>query len=131
MEIPLISKRQFNRIKKYLPDTSIAEKIDRRIAISCGIWIIKKGYSWSELPKKYGKFDTIRKRFCRWNKKRKLKEAFNGLFSHIKKRSSAMLHSTIIKAHRTVSSMRSDKLPRQIGRSVGGLTTKIYILLPH
>lgn len=39
-----------------------------------------------------------------------------------------MIDSTVIKAHRTASSMRADGLPRQIGRSVGGLTTKIHLL---
>ncbi len=39
-----------------------------------------------------------------------------------------MIDSTIVKVHRTASSMRTDGLPREIGRSVGGLTTKIHLL---
>lgn len=39
-----------------------------------------------------------------------------------------MIDSTIVKAHRTASSMRIDRLPREIGRSVGGLTTKIHLM---
>lgn len=39
-----------------------------------------------------------------------------------------MIDSTIVKAHRMASSMLTDKLPREIGRSVGSLTTKIHLM---
>ncbi len=128
MEIPLISKRQFNRFKKILPVPSPAERIRAIVVISCAIWVFRNGLSWREIPEIYGKFDTIRKRFSRWSKQDLFRKVFYFLVSKLKILNAAMLDSTTVKAHRTSASMACDGLPRQIGRSVGGLTTKIHLL---
>ena len=128
MEIPLISKRQFNRFKKFLPVPSNAEKICARIVISYANWVTKLGRSWSEIPEKYGKFDTIRKRFARWSKSGAFRDVFTSLAAKAGKSNIAMIDSTTIKAHRTAASMRCDGEHRQVGRSVGGLTTKIHMI---
>lgn len=128
MEIPLISGRQFNRFKKFLPVPSPAEKITGIIVLSCAIWVFRYGRSWNEIPETYGKFDTIRKRFSRWSKLGLFRKVFYFLVSKLKKLNDAMLDSTAIKAHRTSASPAADDLPRQIGRSTGGLTTKIHLL---
>ncbi len=85
MEIPLISKRQFNRFQKYLPAPSNAEKIDARTVLSCAIWVVKGGHSWNEIPEIYGKFDTIRKRFARWSKAGIFRMVFSSLTEKAKK----------------------------------------------
>lgn len=128
MEIPLISKRQFNRFRKHLPASSNAEKIHPRTVLSCVIWVIKGGHSWSEIPAIYGNFDTIRKHFARWSKAGIFRKVFSALTARVKKSTPAMIDSTIVKAHRMASSMLTDKLPREIGRSVGSLITKIHLM---
>lgn len=128
MEIPLISKRQFNRFKKFLPVPGNAEKILAIVVISCAIWVIKNCRSWRDIPVTYGKYNTIRKRFSRWSKDGKFRMAFRALVAKVGKKNTAALDSTIIKAHRTAASLKNDGSPREIGRSVGGLTTKIHLL---
>ena len=128
MEIPLISKRQFNRFRKFLPDPGNAEKIDGRTVLSCVIWLIKNGRAWKEIPEKYGNFDTIRRRFARWSASGAFRKFFYSIAAKAPKKSKAMLDSTTVKAHRTAASMACDSKPREIGRSVGGLTTKIHLL---
>ena len=128
MEIPLISKRLFNRFRKHLPAPSNAEKISPRIILSCAIWIFRYGRSWREIPEIYGNFDSIRRRFSRWSKIGVFRETFFHLVARAKRHAPAMIDSTIVKAHRTAASMRADGLPREIGRSVGGLTTKIHLI---
>lgn len=128
MEILFISKKLFNRFKKFLPVPGNAEKIDRRTVLSCAIWVIEGGRSWSDIPEKYGNFDTIRKRFSRWSKSGRFRTVFFSLAGKAKKKSEAMIDSTVVKAHRTAASLKSDGKPREIGRSVGGLTTKIHFL---
>ncbi len=62
-----------------------------------------------EIPEKYGKFDTIRKRFARWSKSGKLfVMSFTSLAAKAGKSNIAMIDSTTIKAHRTAASMRCD-----------------------
>lgn len=128
MEIPLISKRQFNRFRKHLPPVSNAEKIPAIVVLSCVIWVIKSGVPWSHIPEKYGKFDTIRKRFSRWSKNGIFRKVFQSLASMAGKSNTAMIDSTTVNAHRTASSLASDGNPRKIGRSAGGLTTKIHLI---
>ena len=128
MEIPFISKRQFIRFKKFLPAPGNAEKIDARTVPGCVIWLIRNGRSWSEIPEKYGSFDTIRRRFPRWSANGAFRKLFFSIASKAPKKSIAMIDSTTIKAHRTASSMACDQNPREIGRSAGGLTTKIHML---
>lgn len=128
MEILFISKKQFKLFRKFLPAPGNAEKIDARTALSCAIWVIKGAYRWSDIPKKYGNFDSIRKRFSRWSKNGLFRKAFSALVKRARKRSEAMVDSTTVKVHRTAASLKSDGLSREIGRSVGGLTTKIHFL---
>ena len=128
MEIPLISKRQFNRFKKYLPVRSNAEKVDARVVLSCVIWVIKGGHCWNEIPVTYGNYNTIYRRFARWSKSKVFRNVFYSLVAKARLSAPAMIDSTVVKAHRTSASMRADGKERMIGRSVGGLTTKIHLL---
>ena len=104
------------------------KKINGRIVISCAIWVIKNGRSWKEIPEGYGKFDTLRRRFSRWSKLDCFRSLFYYLAEKAPKRSCAMIDSTTVKVHRTAASMACDGKPREIGRSVGGLTTKIHLI---
>ena len=83
---------------------------------------------WKDIPEKYGKYDTIRKRFARWSKLGIFRVLFHFLVSKLKKHVVSMIDSTTVKAHRTAASLATDGQPREIGRSVGGLTTKIHLL---
>lgn len=128
MKIPMISKRQFNKIKKFLPVPRGHIKIDNRIFLSCCIWIIRTGAFWSELPEKYGKFDSMRKKFSRWSHSGVFRKIFSAFSVKCGKRNITMIDSTFSKAHRTACSLKSDGKPRQIGKSKGGFTTKIHML---
>lgn len=50
------------------------------------------------------------------------------LNSRTGKSNMVMLDSTYIKTHRTAASLKADQFPRELGRSRGGLTTKIHLL---
>lgn len=128
MEIPLISKRQFNRFKRHLPVRSNAEKVSARVVLSCAIWVIKGGRCWHEIPGRYGNHNTIYKRFARWSKSDVFRNTFYSLAAKARTNTPAMIDATIVKAHRTAASMRFDGEERKIGRSAGGLTTKIHLL---
>lgn len=128
MEIPMISKRLFNRFRKHLPAPGNAEKIDARTVISCVLWLVRLGRMWSEIPEKYGKYDTIRKRFNRWSANKFFRHTFDWLASKAGKRNIASVDSTVVKVHRTAASLGADNRPREIGRSAGGLTTKIHLI---
>lgn len=128
MEVSFISKRQFNRIKHLLPVPRGNKIYDNRLVISAILWIIRYGVQWSYLPVIYGNYQAIYKRFLRWSSMGIFENIFYALRDKIKIRNTVMLDSTFVKAHRTAASLRSDGKPRNIGRSWGGLTTKIHLL---
>lgn len=128
MKIPMVSKRQFNKIKKFFPVPRGHKLLDDRIFFSCCIWIIRTGSSWRQLPEKYGKFDSIRKKFSRWSHAGVFRKIFSAFTFKCGKRNITMIDSTFSKVHRTACSLKADGKPRQIGKSKGGFTTKIHML---
>lgn len=128
METPLISKRQFNKIRKFLPVRNHARRLDDRMVISGIIFIIKNGLGWRQLPEFYGNWKTVYSRFRRWNKLGIIIKIFHYFTKKLPKRCIAMIDSTFSKAQRSACSMRSDGLSRELGRSRGGITTKIHLL---
>ncbi len=128
METPLISKRQFNRIRKFLPVRKHKNLLDDRLVLSGIIYVIRNGLAWRQLPEFYGKWTSVYSKFRRWSKRGVIQNVFRALASMLPKRCTAMIDSTYVKAQRTASSMRSDGLPRELGRSRGGITTKIHLL---
>ena len=86
------------------------------------------GLPWRDLPERFGDWKNAHKRFSRW--------ANNGvwqrLFEHLAAEPDneyAMLDSTIVRAHqhRAGAPKKDDDQP--IGRSKGGLSTKIHALV--
>ena len=86
------------------------------------------GVPWRQVPEIYGKWQTVYSRFKRWSEK----GVFAGIFKEVADKNNEpkiiMIDSTFSKSHRTSASMAYDGQPRQIGRSRGGLTTKIHVL---
>lgn len=128
METPLISKRQFNKIRRLFPARKQANRLDDRKVISAIIFVIRYGIPWRQIPDFYGKWASIYSRFNRWSKAGIIQKMFDAFAHKLPKRCNAMIDSTFSKAQRTASSMRSDGNNRQLGRSRGGITTKIHLL---
>lgn len=59
---------------------------------------------------------------------RYLSQNFSVLAAKPGKRTIVMIDFTFSKAHRTACSMKSDGQPREIGKSKGGLITKIHLI---
>lgn len=128
METPILSKKDFNKFKMHLPASRGRARYNDLLVISGIIFVLSNGIPWRHLPEIYGKWTTVYSRFNRWSKNGTWAKIFEALSSRLKKRQVAMIDSTSIKAHRTSGSMRYDKRPRLIGRSRGGLTSKIHLL---
>lgn len=128
METPLISKRQFNKIRRLLPVHRHKNLLDDRLVISGIIFVIRHGLAWRQLPEFFGNWSSVYSKFRRWSKRGVIKNVFLALAGMLPKRCTAMLDSTYVKAQRTASCMRSDGLSRELGRSRGGITTKIHLL---
>ena len=128
MKTPLIDRKKFNRIRRHLPPQNSRKRINDRLVLSAIFWVIATGSAWRQLPEFYGKWTTIYSRFKRWSKKGIFKKIFRIFAKRVNKKCYAMIDSTYVKVHRTAASMACSDSIRDLGRSRGGLTTKIHLL---
>jgi transposase len=67
-----ISDEHWERIKGFLPgqvgDPGVTAK-DNRLFVDAIFWMAKTGAPWRDLPERFGKWDTVWKRFDRWSRK--------------------------------------------------------------
>ena len=128
METPLINVKKFNRIRRHLPPQKSRKRVNDRYILSAIFWVIATVSAWRQLPEFYGKWTTIYSRFRRWSKLGISEKIFRIFTKRVNKKCYAMIDSTYVKAHRTAASMTCSDALRNIGRSHGDLTTKIYLL---
>ena len=90
------------------------------------MWRIRTGAPWRDLPKEFGPWQSVYGQFNRWSAK--------GLFNFILEPYAAqadhewhMIDATIIRAHQHSAGARIGE-DAAIGRSVGGLTTKVHMV---
>ena len=128
MRTPILPIKEFRKFKRFLPVSRGKKRCNDLLTISGIIFVLANGIPWRHLPEKYGSWATVYSRFNRWSTSGVWRAIFEKLRAKVLRGQIAMIDSTTIKAHRTSASMRSDKKPRLIGRSRGGLTTKIHFL---
>ena len=90
-------------------------------------WVIRNAARWRALPECLGKWNTVFKRFNQWTKNK----VWDLLFEECIQDPDleyVMIDSTIVKAHSSAAGYRYN-LPEAIGRSKGGLTTKIHAIV--
>jgi transposase len=67
-----ISDDHWERIKGFLPgqkgDPGVTAK-DNRLFVDAVWWIAKTGAQWRDLPERFGKWNSVWKRFDRWARK--------------------------------------------------------------
>lgn len=125
-----LTTNQWNRIKSFFPDKT-GERgrppKNHRMMINAILWILRTGAPWRDLPHRYGSWKSVYTRFSRWSKSGLWCE----IFAHISKNSNYeynMIDSTVVKVHQHGSGAKGGHFLQAIGRSVGGLTTKIHLL---
>ena len=128
METPQIDRKKFNRIRRHLPPQKHRKRVSDRLVLSAIFWVARTGSSWRQIPKFYGNWTTIYSRFRRWSKNGIFEKIFRIFTKQVDKNCNAMIDATYVKAHRTAASMACSDSDRKIGRSHGGLTTKLHLL---
>jgi transposase len=77
-----ISDEDWDRIKDLLPgkagDPGATAK-DNRLFIDAVLWIGKTGAPWRDLPDRFGKWNSVWKRFDRWARKGVWRKVFEAL----------------------------------------------------
>lgn len=62
-----LTESQFQRIKDLLPRQRGNVRIDNRTFLAAILYILENGCKWRALPKEFGQWSTVYKRFRRWS----------------------------------------------------------------
>lgn len=122
---------QWNQIKNMLPGRAGSVGVtaaDNRLFVEAVLCRYRAGCPWRDLPESLGHWKNIHRRFSRWAKR----GVWDAIFCHVAADADneyAMIDSTVVRAHQHSAGARKDDGEDQaIGRSRGGLSTKIHAL---
>jgi transposase len=126
-----LTEAQWNGIRDLLPgrkETVGRTAKDNRVFVNGVLWAWRSGARWSDLPERYGQYKTVPKRFTRWAASGVWDRVFRTLTQEVSNQD-LMIDSTLVRAHQPAATGRKKGGPDPaLGRSRGGLTTKIHLL---
>jgi transposase len=100
---------------------------DHRAFVNGVLWGLRSGARGSDLAERYGKHKTVHKRFSRWATSGAWDHVFRTLVKDVNNEY-LMIDSTLVRAHQPAAAGRKKGPDQALGRSRGGLTTKIHLL---
>jgi transposase len=127
----VVSDAVREKIEALLPgkksDRGVTAK-DNRLFLEAVLWRVRAGLPWRDLPPAFGKWNSVFKRFRRWVRARVFERIFKAL-SGEPDLEYAMIDGTIVPVHQKASGAKGGAETNAIGRSRGGLRTKIVALI--
>lgn len=120
---------QWERIKYLLPgrqDTVGVTAKNNRLFVEAVLYRYRSGIPWRDLPERFGDFRVVHTRFSRWTKTGVWERVFKVLTADADNEY-VMIDATIVRAHQhSAGTLHSSAEQEDIGRSKGGLSTKIH-----
>jgi transposase len=101
---------------------------DNRLFVESVLWIARTGAPWRDIPATFGDWNAIYKRFRRWV----VKGIFERIFTLLREAPDCeyvIADGSIIRVHQKATGARGGTHNQAIGRSRGGLTSKIVALV--
>ena len=103
-------------------------RVDDRRVLNGIFWRLRTGAPWADIPQRYGPHTTCVNRFNRWRKAgvwdrilAAVSKAYDGDIQ--------MINSSSIRVHQHAANGKKATRSRCMGRTRGGLTTKIHVLV--
>lgn len=113
---------QYARIESMLPgkasDVGVTAK-DNRLFVEAVWWIARTGSPWRDLPKSFGRWNSVYQRFARWSNR----GVWHRVFAELAKDADfeeVFLDSTIVRAHQhAAGAAKKTATRRSAAREVG------------
>ncbi|WP_407873352.1 IS5 family transposase [Paenibacillus melissococcoides] len=123
---------QWERLKDLLPPERKPQggrpAIDNRKMFNAMLWVIRSGAPWRDLPEHYGSWSSVYSRFRRWEKAGIFDRMLEVLAANPDDES-VTLDASIVRVHQHGAGAKGAKQFQAIGRSRGGLTSKIHAVV--
>ncbi len=122
---------QWDRIKDILPGREGhvgGTAADNRLFVEAVLFRFRAGVPWRDLPERFGDWKIVYQRFNRWAKSGVFERVFRLLASD-HDNEYMMIDATIVRGHQHSAGAKKKDGAQAIGRSRGGLTTKIHALV--
>ncbi len=113
-----LTNEQWQKMLPFLrsrADIYIGQEHECRRFLEAVLWIARSGAQWRLLPREYGDWNTVYKRFTRWSE-RGVWEALHQHFIHEPDMQHLLLDSTIVRAHPSAAGAlkkTADKTPKR------------------
>lgn len=124
-----ITDQEWERIVSFLPPEHTGKRgrplKDNRLMLNAMVWIARSGAPWRDLPERFGPWESVYSRFRKWIDDGFLDNIFR-ILSMDAELDDISLDASIVQAHQHSAGARKDGPPNEIGRSCGGLSTKIH-----
>ncbi|TAY65536.1 IS5 family transposase [Rhizobium leguminosarum] len=115
-------------IKPLLPNKPRGvPRVDDRRVLNGIFWVLRSGAPWRDVPQRYGPYTTCYNRFRRWMKAG-IWDSLMDVITSASRDRITMIDGTSVRVHHSAATLRADHPDRCLGRSRGGLTTKIHAL---
>ena len=131
MDRSVLRDDQWERIAPLLPgkvEDAGRSGADNRLFVEAVLWIVRVGAPWRDLPEAFGNWNSVFQRFRRWVRSGVFNQVFAALsdgadFEYV------IVDGTIVRVHQHGTGAKGGTHNHAIGRSRGGLTTKIVALV--
>ena len=123
-----LSDYEWTAIKPMLPNKprGVRRVNDRRV-LSGIFWVLRSGAPWRDLPKTYGPRTTCYNRFVRWRRAGVWDQIMDALAAG-HDAAVQMIDTSVVRVHQHGACI-SDNNHQAMGRSRGGLTSKIHAVV--
>ena len=85
-------------VLKTFPQVRLGAGRDVRRFLEAVLWVNRSGSQWRLLPRKYGRWNSVYKRFARWSELKVFEKLFEH-FSQDRDMEHLLIDSTIVRAH--------------------------------
>lgn len=122
----LLSDDRWEELELRLIRAGVYATENLRTIVEGILWRIRTGSPWRDLPREFGPFSSVYNQFNRWCKNGIFERVFASLIVDPDNEINSV-DSTINRAHQHAAGARKGE-ETAIGRSKGGLTTKVHML---
>ena len=115
---------QWKRLKEFVPGGGKGKRgprTDNRRFLNTLLWMARSGRRWGDLPRRFGKHETVKRRYYRWIEMGVLDEIL-AAFAREADLEWLMIDSTIVRAHQHAAGARRQKggrTPRALAGPAG------------